>query len=191
MGRANVAVAGIGLLAVMACACGRGESVPVPKPTAYPRPALYDTVYTPLEHVPVWFEANASASAEFVKKTADAMWVNVAYPTYKGVMHITFTHTADSASREAAIANRSERMALNLGDNSAEETELYSTSGYRTTVLTAQSASLMPVQFLSVGKEWVVSGAFVFDVTPTSADSVRPIVKAVSDDVVHAAKLLR
>lgn len=173
------------------CACGSaGSERHVPKPEAFARIALYDTVYSPVDFLPVRFEANTQAACSLVRRDERVVWADVAYPAYRGVINVTFTHVADSSERSDVAVNRAERMALNLGDARAEEVTLTSPGGFHTTILAARSASLMPVQFLSVGEEWVVSGAFSLDSRPRSVDSVKPVVDAVTNDLIHAAQCL-
>ncbi len=47
-----------------------------------------------------------------------------------------------------------------------------------------------PVQFLSIGRDWAVSGALRFSAERVATDSVMPILEAVRADLIHAAKNL-
>lgn len=107
-------------------------------------------------------------------------------------MHCTFT-PVDQKSRVTVRDNRTERMALNLGDNRAERTDLTSANGqYRTTILSTVSHTLTPVQFLSEGPDWIISGALSMDhATQSDPDSIRPIIHAVTADIIHAARHLK
>ncbi|MCM1400380.1 MAG: hypothetical protein NC189_00030 [Bacteroides sp.] len=174
--------------AVTACG-GGGGSVAVPKPTAFPRVAVLDSSYTSVPQLPVPFQANAHAVSSIKPGNGKDVWLDVAYSSYDGVLNVTFSHAADSAAKSAVVDNRLERMRLNLAGG-AEELQLVSPAGYHTTILVQQGASLMPVQFISVGREWVVSGMFSFKTMPTSIDSIRPVIDAVKSDMIHAAKTL-
>lgn len=171
-------------------ACGERKPVATPKPTAYARIALYDTTYAPVEGAPVNFEANSAVSRHLEPARDNDLWLDLGYPAYKGSLHITFSAAADSAKAAEVVANRSERMALNLGDNSAEQTTLEA-GGFTTTVIATTGRTLTPVQFVSVGPGWVISGAFTLEREPTSGDSISPVIEAVKIDIIHAAKCLR
>lgn len=186
-----VALIGVFLL----CACSGigadGDRSPVPRPRAFARIDLYDTVYNCTDSLPVRFDTNAQAHVSVMRRTAGNVWLDVGYPAYGGVLHVSFTQVSDTAVRRQVIDNRTERMALNLGDNTAEQITVSSPDGFDSSILMATTATPMPVQFLSVGRRWVVSGAFTFDRSPGSADSIRPVVEAVTADAVRAAMKLK
>lgn len=179
-------------VAAVTSSCTGKDERPVPKPEAYPRIALYDTAYTVVKNLPVVFEINDSAKFAGPRQREDGtVWLDVAYPAYHGVLNLTFTSVGDSLRRDEVMANRVERMSLNLAGHLAEEITLESPGGFRTLILVSRSPSLIPVQILSVGSRWAVSGAFTFTRLPDSADSVRPVIDAVTDDLIHAAKMMR
>ncbi|MDE6324207.1 MAG: hypothetical protein K2L85_08775, partial [Paramuribaculum sp.] len=68
---------------------------------------------------------------------------------------------------------------------------LVSPGNFRSTILTASGSSLTPVQLLSVGQKWIVSATATLDNLPESADSIRPIVEALRNDLLTAAKNMR
>lgn len=180
----------------IACTPKRHDA-PVPRPTAYPRIQLYDTTYITPGNIPVSFQVNAQAipelqSAHDSTRHHTAVWLDIIYPAYKATMHCTFT-PVDEKSRAAVRDNRAERMALNLGDNRTERTDLTSVHGtYRTTILSTASHTLTPVQFLSEGPDWIISGALRMDHADRSdPDSIRPIIHAVTADIIHAARHLK
>lgn len=175
------------MLSCVACTERQG-GVSVPKPRGYARIELCDSVYQPVTGVSLRLEVNRSA---VVTHDDSKGWVDVAYPAYGGVLHLTVKHIADSADLASTLAQRYERMMLNLGDNSAEQIEITATkSGAVTTMLASQGTVLTPLQILSVCRGVVVSGAFSFNHRPESADSVAPIVAAVKRDLIHTAKCL-
>ena len=45
-------------------ACGRQAPAPVPRPTAYPRVAAYDSVYSAVDSIALHFEANSAEEAQ-------------------------------------------------------------------------------------------------------------------------------
>ena len=176
---------------VFSCSHSNSDTTPVPRPTAYPRIALYDSVYVAPDSLPCGFEVNASAmvrkSSSKAASSPGSIWLAVEYPLYKAVLHCTFT-PVDRVTVRRLLATRSERMALNLGNNRAEVSELASADGnYYTVVVSTGGVTLTPLQFVTEGREWVVSGALRFDADDLTPDSIRPVVEAVKQDVLNAA----
>lgn len=165
---------------------------------AYPRPVIYDTVYAAAPDMPVKFEVNARASLESpsVSGTAPAgtHWLNIGYPDYGATLFCTFTPVSSDADRSKVVGNRMERMMMNLGDNYATQTEVASPDGYSSVIISSLGQTLTPVQFVSQGRRWVISGALQFN-TPADApirpDSVKPYIDAVTADLIHAARILK
>ena len=180
------------LLVALLAACGGGgnDSISVPRPEAFVRITLYDSVYSSLDSLPVRFDVNAATVSTVSHRSPRDIWADVAYPAYRGVLHVTFTRVTDDSSRMKTVDNRTERMALNLGANRAEQIVLDSPGGFSTSILLSRSGGLMPVQFLSVGKEWVVSGAFTFNTPSEKADSIQPVVQALKSDIIHLSQTI-
>jgi len=167
-----------------------------PRQKAYPRPQLYDTIYTEAEGVPCNFTVNAmtvttNKTANTAIKGNRAIWLDVEYPAYNAILRCTFTPANDEKTRNETVENRTERMALNLGDNAAEQTDVSSPYGFSAIVLTATGATITPVQFIAAGNRWVISGALEMPSAAISTDSVRPMIKAVEKDVIHALRHLK
>ncbi len=164
----------------------------VPRPRAFARIDLYDTatVCTPFP-TPVVLRVNKSADCRLVRATAEGYWIDIDYPVYHATVHLSLSRAADSLRREEIMANRTERMALNLGDSQASRFDLVSPGKFRSTILSASGPSLTPVQLLSAGPEWIVSATATLDHLPSSADSVGPVVEALRNDLLTAAKNLR
>lgn len=181
----------LGLVAsTISCRENSSNNGMTPLPRAYARVSVYDSAYRRVPDAPICFEANSSASAIYNSVKG---WLNVSYPAYGGTLYITVSPASPDTDRlSAALADRYERMMLNLGDNEAEQIEVTSPQlGAVTTILTSGGAVLTPVQFVSACGDRVVSGAFSFSRLPSSADSVAPLVSAVRRDVLHAAKNLK
>ncbi len=177
--------------AALLLACGeRNQNTAIPRPKGYPRVAVYDAVYTDTAATPVVFPINARAEFKMNTTAPNAVWADVVYSDYRAKLAVTFTRV-DEANRDAVVSNRTERMALNLGANEAEQIAVNSAGGYESVVLTTVGKSLTPVQFLSSGTEWVVSGAMVMDGQVANIDSVLPIIETVRRDVLHAVANLK
>lgn len=198
--------AAIMLGAALAASCsgkrsGSDSAVAVPRPVAFPRPALYDSAFILPEAFPVPFQVNASAAVTFPKGEPNAgvpadpqpLWADISYPLYGATIHCTFT-PVDSGSKQSVTDNRLQRMALNIPDGAdTRQTDITGRSRqYLTLLLEALSPSVTPLQFLSAGPDWVVSGAVRYDdaANPLTADSVAPVVDAIRRDLIHAATCL-
>lgn len=180
-------------LTLSSCSGHDSGSTAIPRRQAYPRIQLYDTLYTD-SGLPAGFETNSSATVirdNSGKSDAGPVWIDISYPAYEATVSCTFTPLADDRSRQAVIDNRLERMSLNLGDRYAEQTEMMSDGGYSTIILDSKGTTVTPLQFLSAGRQWVISGAMYFNRESVNADSVRPAIDAVKNDIIHAAKRLR
>ncbi len=174
------------LLAVVLAGCGdnRQRAAAVPKPAAYPRIADPGTDYRSVDSLPVDFLANASAI--ITRPRPD--WVDISYPGLGVTLHVSVTRTTPDGIGEV-IANRSERIALNVADvTSTHETSIESDS-FNSVIITSPETRSTPLQFLAHdGKGLVVSGtAFFGNVSPDAPiDSLAPIVSYVSRDITHA-----
>jgi hypothetical protein len=176
------------ILLTLLAACTSGDkSVAVPRQEAYPRIALYDTVYRQLADAPVRFQVNEACSVS----SSRPGWYNIAYPAYGGVIYLTFTETTTKELPEV-YANRIERIDLNLGGNPAERLGL-NNGEYDAMLIVSPQTRQMPLQFLATDSvRHVISGAFFMPEVAGNAsiDSLQPIVDAVSRDLVHSLKLL-
>ena len=103
-------------------------------------------------------------------------------------LHISLTPTTP-AEIEHVIANRSERMALNVADvSSTRETQLDSPD-FSSVLISSPETRSTPLQFLAHdGGGMVISGAAFFsNVTPdASIDSLAPIVAYIERDIINA-----
>lgn len=161
----------------------------MPRPKAYPRITLYPDSLTDSHHLPCGWMVNDSAT---VRIWDDDTKADITYPRYDATIHCTFTHVgADTVMRDHVMDNRLERMALNVGAGDAEQLDITSPGGFQTILLTTLTPSITPVQFISVGPKWIVSGALHIDAAATQPDSVAPIIEAVKLDIINAAKHLQ
>lgn len=179
----------IAVMAVLA-ACSGSQQDATPRPVAYPRLTTYDTVYTRVDSLPVsCFEVNASATLTGRKHGKDgSTWLNVVYPGYadNSVIYLTFSPVTD-ANRDATIANRTERMALNTGGNDSEIIRLTSDGGFDCSIVEALGPTVTPLQFIATRPDMVITGAYYI---ATPGDSVKPYIDAVRADILHTLKHL-
>lgn len=174
----------LALTAILAgCSDGRSKTAAVPRPTAYPRVADPGTRYVTVDSLPVNMSVNAAATVSHPRPR----WLDVSYPDLHVTLHISLTPTS-AGEIESVIANRSERIALNVADvSSTGETSLES-DGFSAVIITSPETRSTPLQFLAHdGDSWVISGAAFFsDVTPeASIDSLAPIVSIIERDLIH------
>lgn len=174
------------LLSVGSCS---GDGATAPRPKAYPRIAVCDSVYVPLDTMGRHLEFNAGAhvSVDSVGKGGLPLWLTADYPLYKNV-HIYITISSYGAD---VLANRRERMALNAGDADGVLTELCNPYGFSSEVLLTRYGSMTPVQFIAGSNEVIVSGACYVEGAAECPDSVMPVVDALYADVIHLSKTLR
>lgn len=158
------------LLGLAACS---GRPAAVPRQHAYPRVNLYPAEYREvrLPAAPGAIAVNDSARVDSVGPG----WFNIVYPAY----NLTVNCTLLPYSAEA-VANRRERMDLNLAGARAEVVETP-----RGVMVVAPGAMRTPVQFLATDSAgWILSGVAVATLpADADADSVAPVVDALSTDI--------
>ena len=165
--------------------CQKAEQAPVPRRTAYPRVEVLPATYALPDSLPLPFKVNSAATATVATQSGGQAWLTIAYPTYGATAYFTFTPVTEATVGEVA-GNRLDRMALNLGAASAESYSFATASGMNATVLMSPTAPGAAVQALAVGDGWVVSGSTVFPAA--AADSIAPLVEAVTADIIAALK---
>lgn len=160
------------------------DKTPVPRPEAWPRIAIYDSIYQTVDSLPVIFEANSSAKIEHTQPG----WVNINYPAYNSTIYLTVTET-NPAEIESVVDNRLERMALNIADNTDVTQEHIVSPDFESIMLISPGTRSTPVQFVSTDRRsTVVSGTAFFHNAGqiTSTDSVTPVIESLKRDLVHA-----
>lgn len=184
------------IMALALSECTEENIKPIPRRTAYPRITVCDTLYKKTSLLPINFEINAEATAINLKRnhTNDkSLWVDINYPIYNGTLSCTFSQAADSISINKILDNRTERIALNLGESSFEITDINTPHGISGKIFLTQTNMVTPLMFLATNHHnWVLSGSFGFNLSQTiNYDSVAPILDAVNYDLIHAIKTLK
>ena len=178
---------------VSECGAGGGRDVAVPRRTAYPRIALYDTVYSAVDRLPVVMEVNAGAMVSRASRDGkqDDNWVNVRYDRYGATLYCTYTPIT-SATFAVVLDNRMERIGLNVGNLTTDVTAIATPTGITGSVLMTPAAKATPIQFIATDSTtFVLTGALYFDRSEIETDSVMPVIEAVREDVVHTLINLR
>lgn len=177
-------------IVALASACtGSDSHTPVPRPVAYPRVAELDSSFAVVDSLPILVEANRSAAV----KRSGRLWFDIVYPDYGAVVYVTLTPTSPD-SVETVIANRRERISLNIADAANTTYTEINSPDFTSVLVHSPISHTTPLQFLATdGGKWVVSGAAFFrDVRPDApADSLRPMVETIRRDLVHALSTIK
>ena len=176
--------------ATVSCMCtGCAENNAIPRPEAYHRITPYDTVYRQADNLPVKLMLNAQADIT-TKYSGGNTWIDVAYRRYSAVLRYTLVQ-GTKQSAEKALANRIERASINTGGRPSGITELTSPGGFSSTVIVTPDATVTPLQHIaSDGKGTLVYGSLEILHEVTDPEETRPIIEAVTLDVLEAAKNL-
>lgn len=172
------------LIAISCISCSQRSATPVPKPEAYPRIADPGESYAAVDGAPVIFETNTSAAVSMPKLN----WIDINYPSLNATLHISLT-PADTSEIGDIIANRMERIRLNLADRSTLENIEIDSPQFRSVIYCSPDARSTPLQFIATDDSaWVVSGVAFFDrIAPdASVDSLSPAVSYIRRDLTHA-----
>ena len=173
---------------------GNKAGTAIPRRHAYPRIELPQESYRDIIVGCNELHISVNDVATFDRRVADdgeTSFIDVSYPKINSTIFYTITPVTLSTIEEV-IANRLERIRLNLGDSDAELIEFNSTEGFENKVLVSHGDISTPVQFISTdGENVVVSGvAFIKDASPATADSIAPIVDVIRRDIVHSLKMI-
>ncbi|MCM1076706.1 MAG: hypothetical protein NC411_05035 [Bacteroides sp.] len=181
------------LLSCGSCSNGREEAGAVPKPEAWPRIEVPAEVYVADTVGDVELRLNAVARSMIRSNGGEGVWIDVTYPGFGDArLYLTVLSVNSDARLDEVVANRRERMELNSGGAVTELTELTSDGGWSGELAVTRSSLTTPVQMLAYDGRHIVTGVFYLNLpVGASADSVAPIVGAVSRDLVHTLKHLR
>lgn len=173
---------------------GDKAGVAIPRRHAYPRIELPQENYYDVNVGCNELHISVNDVATYNRRTAEdgkTCFIDVSYPKINTTIFYTIT-PVDHTTIEDVIANRLERIRLNLGDRDTELIEFNSTEGFENKVLVSHGDISTPVQFISTdGGNVVVSGvAFIKEASPATADSIAPIVDVMRREVVHSLKTM-
>ncbi|MBO4942524.1 MAG: hypothetical protein J6C95_03735 [Muribaculaceae bacterium] len=161
----------------------RKDADVTPRRYAYPRVEAYDTVYGNVAVGPVELCVNSSAEISSPRPG----WLDISYPRYGATIHVSAVATDNIAE---VMANRRERIALNLGGSRAT-THSFRAGDFDCTVVECAEAGMTPVQLLAASPEGiVVSGAANIAGSVTPVDSIRPVVAALTADAIKMLSAL-
>ncbi len=160
------------LAAFLLHSCGNSadEGRAVPRRYAYARIEPYDTVRTEHSAGPVQLSINKGADVSHPDGKPE--WLDASFGRYGATLHLSTIMTEDI---DVALANRRERISLNLGGAKARSDVFDNGLGMRCEIVVSRDPSATPVQFVAYGDGVLVSGAFVIAGSTEPADSLRPI----------------
>lgn len=161
------------------CSGGEGSTV-TPRRRAYPRLELSaDTTGCPARLGDVELRVNRVAS--FRPDSLRPGWADIEYPATTGAtLHLSLTRPE---SLPEAVANRRQRMALNLGDAPARAEEFHSGAWACTLVFSDRAGLTTPVQILATNADGrLLSGAVALKAPGADADSIRPLLELLRTD---------
>lgn len=175
-------------LMLTACSGNSDRSAGVPLPRAFYRIDTYPADYSTIRLADVSFGVNSAVPASSPRPG----WLDVEYPRYGAAMHITVRRLGTPDSLAAAIANRHERIELNAGGRSCRTDVFNNDAGFACEMVVAREPAPVPVQFMACDSAGTLAfGVVALDRTPSSADSVAPVLHALENDVFHLLQSLR
>lgn len=190
------------LIAGAVAGCSHGQEsgnsaadiAPIPRRQAYPRIEIPDSAYTDITAGTTTMHIAVNEATIVTLRTSDdgnSQFVDAAYSKFNSTIFFTVT-PVDRRTVADVIANRMERVRLNLGASDAELLEFDSPGGFENKLFVSRGDISTPVQFVATdGNAFVVSGAaFVRDASPATADSIAPVVDMLRRDILHALKTM-
>lgn len=187
-------MAAVSLSLFCECRNNGNDDVATPRRIGYPRIRLCDTLYKPADITPLHIEVNAEAIV--IEKAAEAgkqsYWFDIDYPAYNGTIYCTLSQT-NRLSVSEIIANRLERISLNLGNEVQHESITLKNGNISSQIVTTQGNMVSPIMFIATDNQnWVFSGTFNFNAPQKlNYDSVAPIINAVKKDIVHTINSIK
>lgn len=162
-------------LFLVSCA-NNADSEAVPRRYAYPRVEAIDTL-TQTRKVE-GIDITLSRSAQLSTQRPD--WLTAHYPSLGATLHLTVMRFKTPAGLDDALANRRQRISLNLGGATAITKNYENGHGFAIEEVTAPEGVTTPVQFIAAdASNTLVSGVFTIDGGIAPVDSLRPVVEQI------------
>lgn len=169
------------VVASVLCCCSErsGSATAVPKRYAYPRIEAYDTVRAVEMVGPVRLSVNEGAAVSHPE--GNVAWLNAHYGRYGATLYLSATRLSPG-DLEEVLANRRERISLNLGGAKARHDSFDNGKGMECELVVSLDPTATPVQFVAYGHDVLVNGAFVLQGKTEPADSLRPICEELENE---------
>ena len=112
-------------------------------------------------------------------------WLDATYPKLGAKLHLSVTYHASANKLAEAIANRRQRISLNIGDSPAKISNFTAGDDWICEVVATSEGPATPVQFIAADNEgYLVNGAFVLIGATAPTDSLRPIVEVLEREAI-------
>ncbi|MDE6311674.1 MAG: hypothetical protein K2L96_07665 [Muribaculaceae bacterium] len=172
----------LSILALLTTGCGGDmeDSTAVPRRRAYPRMA-FEGDSTGRTMVLDGLRMRINSATTVRTDSLRRGWADVEYPAGLGAtMYLSVTRPESPAE---AVANRRQRISLNLGDAPARAEEFINGPWACTLVYSDRAGLTTPVQILATHADGrLLSGAAVLHAPGSDADSIRPLVELLRED---------
>jgi hypothetical protein len=191
-GLSKVTAAATLLAAIALGGCANHTEHPVPKPQAYHRIQLPDSAFRAISLLNVTLLLNSEAQVHTSTHT-EGEWIDVSYPQFPGAhMYLTLTSTTPHAL-PALIANREERVKLDIGNSTTELTELTSEGEWKCRLFLNRHSVTTPVHVLAINpaRTRLLSGSLHIGTSANhhvTPDSIAPIVETCARDLLTTLK---
>lgn len=180
------------ILSLMLTACTGGEHS-VPKPEAYPHIEMPAHDFEIMNVGDTGIVINTGTTASVEVRGKGNTWVTIKYPVgFEANVYLSVINVTHQDSVTQIMANRRERMALNLAGSEGVLTTLVSEGGWDCEMVTSHTSLSTPVQLLARKDDKIVSGALYMQLPAgTAPDSVTPVIDSVSLDILTMLKSLQ
>ncbi|MCH5222289.1 MAG: hypothetical protein J1F05_08235 [Muribaculaceae bacterium] len=177
------------ILAFAVYSCSDNDSRrATPKRHAFPRIEAYDSGDVSID----LGQLNFSVSADANIKPAGEQWLDISYPRYGTTLHLSALRLDCDSEKNKAMANRRQRISLNIGDAKARADVFTNDYSFDCEMVVCNEAVTTPVQFFATDAGGnMLSGAFVIHGTTTPADSMQAVVKILESEAFTILKSLK
>lgn len=175
--RYHIIAAAIALSVLAGC---NSRPADVPRRYAYPRVAVPDSVRVRHSLGGLALELSADAAVSYPSE----QWLDASYPALGATLHLAARQTTGQENLRQEIANRRQRISLNLGSATARSDRFTTAHGFDCELVVSAEGVSTPVQFIACGTDGkMLTGAVVLNGPTAPADSLQPIVKALEREV--------
>lgn len=179
------------LLLVMAVSCG--DRNPQPKPRGYFRIDVPEKQYVTLDTMSRYrFEYPVYATITPDYYSLDEKdWVNVVFPRFKGTIHISYKNVDNNLSEYVEDAYRMITKHITKATGIRDSVVINKDRNVYGLVYNLEGEGVAsPLQFyLTDSTKHFMRGSLYFNIYPNN-DSMQPVIKFISDDVIHLINTL-
>ncbi len=180
------------LLAICIFGCKNEKSVSIPRQQAFPRMELqYDTTYQCV-YSPFNIQVNENAKLNTENLETENSGFSLRYDKYSATLYCSFAKNLPKDSLNAMLQRRYARIALDLGEASADTYRFNNIENNCSAVIVySEQNCATPVHFVATDScRNVVSGVVVMD-RIFNYDSIAPAINYLNKDVAHLINNLK